>query len=432
VLASLYGQRAHADSRAKSAHTRAGKRRAAERGRRNGGPRPFGYRHVPLLIDGNATSSLEVVPEEAAVLRRMFEDYAAGKSMATIARELNAGGVRTVRGAAWSQSRIGQTLRNPLYRGLVRYGADLFPGRHQPIISDELWHEVERVRAASVRRGQHAGGRPVNGSHLLTGGLLRCSCGAAMRARTQRKNYGTWEAYLCNGRHSGSTNCTAPPIPRDEVDRAVWHYFETVGLDYEAMVREDEERRSLRLAEIASQVEAAEAELRHAEERLERVRRDYLDGRLQAEHWEDFSTQLVPERDAAEAALDQLRTQAEATRNEATLRDAEAETVAALQAIRQTLAGLVTGAADLDAARRALRQVFASFTLHRYTETSPEVLDADLAASDWYIVPTARADAILSPLVIAHNDQQEPAIEQPQEVRRVPVSSGKKLRDSPR
>jgi site-specific DNA recombinase len=432
VLASLYGQRAYADSRAKSAHTRAGKRRAAERGRRNGGPRPFGYRHVPVLVDENATSRLEVVPEEAAVLRRMFEGYAAGKSMATIARELNAGGVRTVRGAAWSQSRIGQTLRNPLYRGMVRYGTELFSGRHEPIISDELWHEVERVRAASVRHGEHAGGRPVKGSHLLTGGLLRCSCGGAMRARTQRKNYGTWEAYLCNGRHSGSTNCTLPPIPRDEVDRAVWHYFETVGLDYEAMVREDDERRSLRLAEIAGQIEVAEAELRHAEERLERVRRDYLDGRLRPEHWEDFSAQLDPERDAAAAALEQLRAQTEVTRNEATLRDAEAETVAALQAIRHALAGLVAGAANLDAARRALRQVFASFTLHRYTGAGPEVLDADLAAGDWYIVPTVRADAILSPLVIAHDDQHEPTIEQPQELRRVPVSSGEKLRDSPR
>jgi Recombinase zinc beta ribbon domain len=272
----------------------------------------------------------------------------------------------------------------------------------------------------------------VKGSHLLTGGLLRCSCGAAMRARTQPKNYGAWEAYLCNGRHSGSTKCTMPAISRDEVDGAVWHYFETVGLDYDAMVHEDEERRSLRLAEIATQTDAAEAELRRAEERLERVRRDYLNGRLRPEHWEDFSGQLVPERDAAAAALEQLRAQALVTRNEVTLRDAEAETLAALQAIRQTLAGLVTGAADLDAARRALRQVFASFTLHRYVETSPDVLHADLAAGDWYIVPTVRADAILSPLVIARDDHEEPTIQQPQELRRVPISSGEKLRDSSR
>lgn len=168
-------------------------------------------------------------------------------------------------------------MRNPLYRGMVRYGADVFPGRHEAIVSDELWRQVETLRAAAFRGGERAGGRPPKGNHLLTGGLLRCSCGAAMRARTKPKSYGTWEAYLCNGRHSGTTTCTMPALSREEIDRAVWYYFETVGLDYDAMVREDEERRSLRLAEIARQVEAAEAEVRRAEERLERVRRDYED-----------------------------------------------------------------------------------------------------------------------------------------------------------
>jgi hypothetical protein len=128
----------------------------------------------------------------------------------------------------------------------------------------------------------------------------------------------------------------------------------------------------------------------------------------------------------AAAALEQLYGQAEATRNEATLRDAEAETLAALQAIREAIAGLVTGAADMDAARRALRRVFESFTLHRYGDPAAAILDADLAAGDWYIVPTVRADAILSPLVIGRDDHDEPTIEQAQELRRAPVSSGEK------
>lgn len=116
------------------------------------------------------------MPEEAAVVRRMFEDYARGKSQATIARELNAAGIGTVRGVGWSQSIVGQTLRNPLYRGMVRYGAELFVGRHQRIVTDELWREVERLRAAAVRHGKRAGGRPPKGSH-------RADCSDAHVAR---------------------------------------------------------------------------------------------------------------------------------------------------------------------------------------------------------------------------------------------------------
>jgi hypothetical protein len=55
----------------------------------------------------------------------------------------------------------------------------------------------------------------------------------------------------------------------------------------------------------------------------------------------------------------------------------------------------------------------------------------ELAAGDWYIVPTVRADAILA-LVIGHDDRDEPTIEQAQELRRVPISSGGKLSASPR
>jgi hypothetical protein len=92
----------------------------------------------------------------------------------------------------------------------------------------------------------------------------------------------------------------------------------------------------------------------------------------------------------------------------------------------------VTGAADLDAARRALQRVFEAFTIHRYADAPAGVFDADLAVGDWYILPTVRADAILSPLVVAHDDRDEPTIEQAQELRRVPISSGGKLSASPR
>lgn len=424
LLASLYGQRAHADSAAKSAHTKAGKRRAAERGRRNGGPRPFGYRHVAYVgDDGHPTSRLETVPTEADVVRSMFRGYAAGKSQATIARELNSAGVGTVRGAAWSQSRVCKTLRNSLYRGMVRHGADLFPGNHEAIIPDELWHEVNIARTETAKGGARAGGRPTKGSHLLTGGLLRCSCGAAMRTRTQRKSYGTWEAYLCDGRYSGRTRCTVKAMPREAIDGAVWSYFETVGLDYDAMVREDDERRSLQLAEIADRITEAERELATVTSQLARIRRDYSEGRLDASDWQSFRDELGAERDAAAAALEQLHAREQAVQAEARIRDSEAETLAELQAIRQTLAGVVTGAADLDAARRALRRVFDAFTIHRYAETLPDVLDAELAAGDWYIVPTVRADAILAPLVIGRDEHDEPTVEQDETLRRVPVST---------
>jgi len=419
ILAALYGERAHVDSKTKGEHVRRGRRAAAERGRRNGGPRPYDYRHVPLVLDGKATSRLELVPAEAAIVRRIFEDCAAGKSQAGIARELNEARISTARGAGWSQPRVGQTLRNRLYLGEVRNGADYFPGEHEPIVSPELWHAAEAMRMRALRHRNRGGGQRPKGSHLLTGGLLHCSCGAAMRARTQPKQHGAWEAYLCGGRHSGQTVCTMRPLGRAEVDRAVWRYFETVALDVDAMRREVDERRSLEAAELAARTAEAETDLVRARERIERVRRDYLDGKLTAEERRDFMAELEPELAAATGALDRLMARAAELEAEAATEDAEEETFAALAAIRQALAGIVTGAADLDEARRALRRVFDSFTVYRYEPaTSAGVLEADLAAGDWYIVPSVRADAILSPLVIGTDEHGQPVVEKDLQINR--------------
>jgi site-specific DNA recombinase len=418
---------ARQESVEKSHRVQGGKRRAAERGRRNGGPRPFGYEHVPVVVEGRQTSRLERVPGEAKTVAGMFEGYASGKSQAEIARELNDAGITTSRGGLWSQSMVGQVLRNLLYRGKVTYRGEVFDGQHKPLVSDELWLAVEAVRLAATRRGGNGGGRPPKGRHLLTGGLLRCSCGATMRTRTQLKSYGTWEAYVCDGRHSGRTKCRAPAVQREEIDSAVWSYFETVGLDYEAMVRESDQRRAAEFAECASRLIEAEREHADTAARLARVRRAFQDGKLEPDDWREQRAELLAEQEAAAAAVDQLRRHHAELEETASLADAEEATREALRAIREALAGCVSGAADLAAARRVLRRLFDSFTLCRYDAT-PRVLDADLATGDWYLVPSLREDAILTPLVIGRDDANEPIVEQEQRLNRVPRQPSGSLR----
>lgn len=99
------------------------------------------------------------------------------------------------------------------------------------------------------------------------------------------------------------------------------------------------------------------------------------------------------------------------------------------RAIRKALAGFVTGAADLAAARQALRRVFDSFTLCRYGD-GRSVVNADLASGEWYIIPNVRADAILVPLVIGRDQHGEPTVDQESELSRVPVIPERKLNTS--
>jgi site-specific DNA recombinase len=415
---------ARRESSTRSHRVSTGRRKAVAAGRRNGGPRPFGYEHVKDVVNGTVTSRVVVYEAERDALVGMFLDYVAGKSMTQIARELNQAGVRTVRGAKWSQTRVAQMLRNPLYKGKVRYKDELFDGQHEALVSSELWDQVERMRKAAFR-GEHKGGRPPIGRHLLTGGILRCSCGAAMSTRTERKGYGNWEAYLCTGRNTGRTNCTMPALSRELIDTAVWSYFEKVGIDYEAMMSEHETWRALELDRLARQIAEQVSELERAETELARIKADYRAGDLSAKDWSDFRDEITSEHEGAAAALAQLRQYESEIREAALATDAQDEALQQLQLIREALAGLREGTTDLKEARRALGRVFESFGLRRWEDALPDVVNADLAAADWFLVPTVKADAILTPLVMGTGADGGPEIEQDEVLRRVAVGMEK-------
>jgi hypothetical protein len=91
-----------------------------------GGGVSFGYRIVRRLENGLVTTGeRETVPEQAAIVRRIFNDYAAGASPKQIAKALNAEGVRGPRGALWSPS----TIHGSAERGIGILHNELYIGR---------------------------------------------------------------------------------------------------------------------------------------------------------------------------------------------------------------------------------------------------------------------------------------------------------------
>ena len=190
----------------------------------SGGGRCYGYRVVHgLRADGTPIAGeLAIVPEEAAILRRVFTAYAGGQSPRSIARALNAEGVPGPRGGKWTASLLlggaaRQTglLRNRLYIGervwnRQRFVKDPNTGkrlaRSNPreawivtevpdlaIIDGELWAAAQARLAAGRRTvcapepgpaGRESGAMPNLGARLaaarrpawLLSGLVRCGC----------------------------------------------------------------------------------------------------------------------------------------------------------------------------------------------------------------------------------------------------------------
>jgi site-specific DNA recombinase len=95
---------------------------------KSAGGNSYGYRVVRQVgPDGGVTTGdREIKPAEAAVIERIFRDYAAGVSPRRIAMRLNAEGIPAPRGGKWSSSTINGNrargtgiLNNTLYIGQV-------------------------------------------------------------------------------------------------------------------------------------------------------------------------------------------------------------------------------------------------------------------------------------------------------------------------
>ena len=145
----------------------------------------FGYR----IEDGHLVPE----PEEAALIRRIFDSFIAGKGLYPIARELNDLGIRTHRGNQFENRTVEYILRNPVYIGKLRWNPtgrtrrDFFneniiiaDSDHEPLVSQETWDAAQR-RLDEVKAQWGYKARPSTDLKSWLSGLVRCSaCGATL------------------------------------------------------------------------------------------------------------------------------------------------------------------------------------------------------------------------------------------------------------
>ncbi len=105
-----------------------------------GFPAPLGY--------GVADGALHVIDREAVIVREIFEKARAGETMDAIARGLNARRVTTKRDKEWTAGKVFRILHNPVYAGHLRWDEFERKAEHEPIVSVELFNEVQQALRA--------------------------------------------------------------------------------------------------------------------------------------------------------------------------------------------------------------------------------------------------------------------------------------------
>ena len=113
-------------------------------------PAPVGYK------DMGQGKPKEIDPVLGPLVRRAYELYAAGNiGVAYLVDNMYENGLRNKNGNRISKTAMFDCLRNPFYMGLVKLRTmdEIFIGQHQPIVTKELFDEVQDVLAGkSVKK----------------------------------------------------------------------------------------------------------------------------------------------------------------------------------------------------------------------------------------------------------------------------------------
>jgi site-specific DNA recombinase len=213
----------------------------ARQGKWGGGHQVLGYDVVE--------KKLVVNPDEAEVVRAIFDAYLRLASLARTARWANLQGYRTkqvrysngreVGPRPFKRADIQRLLSNVVYVGRVRFDNAEYAGSHQAIIEEDRFLAVQQLLLAKKDKPRR--GDQVQQETLLLG-VLRCDfCGAAYTSsfvNKKAKNGATrrYYYYKCTTKSkSEAAACAGADLRADLIDQAFVSYFRRLAQEPERL-----------------------------------------------------------------------------------------------------------------------------------------------------------------------------------------------------
>ena len=146
---------------------------------------------VPMGYDVK-DRKLVVNEAEAATVRMIFDRFAAIGSASILARALQAEDVRNKRGKRIDKGFIYKLIGSRVYLGEAVHKGTSYPGEHDAIVTQDLWHRVHAILKQSPR-DRRAKNR--NSSEALLKGLIFTDTGTAMTPTYTRKGERLYHYY---------------------------------------------------------------------------------------------------------------------------------------------------------------------------------------------------------------------------------------------
>ncbi len=279
------------------------------------GRAPFGYINTTQrTAEGREVRTVVTDPDRAHWVPWMYERYATGEwTIGMLRDELKAHGVTTLArpkqpARPLTSSMVHSILSNPYYTGLVVFGGATYQGRHQPLVSTELWSKVEAIRHGR----SHAKEKPAIRTHYLKGSLFCGQCGSPLSYEISRNRLGNYYQYFyCLGRQARKNGCTFVAIQAHHAEQLIEDHWATITLPDKTLTTVRElviAHLDTILKERDHQARQAETVLTEATAHSERLMQAYYAGAINVELLRKEQDRLRTSQVAADRQLRHLQT----------------------------------------------------------------------------------------------------------------------------
>ena len=255
---------------------------------------PLGY------LNEKNTKKIIVDPNKANLIKKSFELYAGGTyTLSNLRKTINDLGLIGPKGKTLWNSNYQYLLKNPFYYGLIRYNGEFYEGKHEAIISKQLFDQVQEV----MTRKSKINPRVSKLKPYTYRGLLECGeCGCTITTETQKgHNY-----LRCTKRKIA---CSQPYAREDNISQQMSEKISQVSLpDSSAdwVLAEINNERESETQQVASQVDRFNNEVVLIEGKLEKLMTAYLDSALSLEEYKTKKNELINQKQLLKSKIDAL------------------------------------------------------------------------------------------------------------------------------
>lgn len=271
----------------------------SKRGFYMGGKVPYGFRLKETMIDRIRTKMYEPVPEEAAIIERIFSMYAQPQtSFGDVVRWLDERKVKKRNGEPFSRSRIRDLVVNPVYvradyrlyefykaQGTIienqpedfigTNGAYLYSGNegkrktvslqghtlvlapHEGLVSSDVW-----IKCRSKCLSNSRVAKPVKAKATWLAGKVKCAhCGYALSAKIYHcKTKSDNRYYLCNNKYN-TGGCNFGSLDADVVDEIVFEEMQKKLTEFHTLSKQKLESCDLQTIRLKTRIEGIDQEI---------------------------------------------------------------------------------------------------------------------------------------------------------------------------